>query len=1736
MDTDVKGKKKGRRRKTDEILIAENLAHSGPETDTSLVSRTKNGTQYSYSKAVQSGTNIGNHNGKLISSERKTERKRDVSATSTDNNETVIERDETVYERYGNIPRPLIAASLLLDYEYAHGNNKTDSCYYTQGIPESWYEVISSKGDTRRITTKECKQMSGQKEKPQMSQRCEQLDLHDSALPLEDDSPSEILTATPNSNSSREKKVSSNGKMKNNEENEYLDEIIRKQERDPDALAQRAVQQTMENSIPAIRASKRASEVSEVSQLLENEMVSKSVQQIVNQFIASKHFTTIWSFMVAFCILHDSWKALKVNVAPYCGQLSHDCENHTRIFWYLWARVLLGNKSQEGTQISAKQINGKSESGIFYPFSCFKGGVNIYPEINSIRNPQQLWMMQNSGTNSPFTPLESPENSSQPRQIQDGDVFALGPAPAQSQQTLNGSQQAPDGSQPAVGIQMGVQQNEKRTFIWQVSGLLFAILNSKIVIVQAESARSWKTQLGGQTAVQEGLTLTGVTYFQTVTQHGNGQATGFNQVSVTPKPGDILADGSLTFIYLQKIVHALQTYPISGITCFKPRINNRTGNRSAHHNNVLLSTQYIREAAKAARRTHWGEQHDSRVDAEQKHASQQAPPPDPIPFPQFPKDGLIIGLDNTTLLSYWASRQPCKQEYVHKLSDQVLKNILDAHAKVYEAARLNPLDELAQVKALLFYAFIFTPQRQPATFVEQVMRAVNLINIGDYSAFTCDFYAPAAKPRAIQTQDPAFHLEYERRIHQNVLNLIKQGRDGDAYQALNRDRPQDSISLADFQKHVLQDFPTQHINTGELENQQLPEGLPQELVDELNKLRQQVQDQQDVPAEIQIDREEYGRQIRSAKRGIKPGWDNCAAEHLKLLGLRKSSSELIKAKQARFIDEECALGECLINGKLSSKLAQLHVAGRGILIPKSDGTPRVVMPHPTRSKLAIRTQRNDFQEQARKICESHQTGFEEDATNTAIHVLEARMQCYPQKTTLLLDMKSAFPLCSRFAQLALLLHSNNPLYKFFRQVFGHENPVQTVFSQPSLQCIIPQYEGTQAGFVLGSHLFNIAASPYFKKLVQLCKQLDPTGYASFYHDDGHAHADTETVFALIDYLCKDEFARRLFPSLKKFIVILPKQETTEEAERLAERYVQVGLSPFNIKLHPDNVSEQSRDITAAKYGARFLGVPIGSQEFKRCYYRGYLAEMKSELIKLDKLPNTQAKAHLLRRVVAHKITHFKRASPCIPGEALYEFLQDFEKEEKRFIARSIFGVPVERVPELAWLQVQTEAGLSYPFATTNAHAAYLASFSKSSELMRSEVGNELVEQMMNVDTRMDQHQVNQLPPTAAKLYQVLGSYQEQLPRDLQAKAFVARELITPLKKNNVIPNQTDNAERRNQEVRVQVRQKILYAPIKDQFLQELHRRTIHQEDKARLWNLTDQACGSLWMRQVRMNNDANSIFNMETTKFRVALLRAHGIPFGKGSFKHLQPSNIRNEDGPLWGTTPLICNCAAKCEWDSGGQHVFSCAKNARQSYLHDSLRDELHNQCKIIKVPVALEVRSGLEFQHLQGRDRELKDADIAVFRNLPGLVPTGYTGGVFDKIAVDVKTMGYSSDGGDDGAFGRKYSAARADNVVARNAISGFYFMPFVVGCSGGMHNEAFQFLLALSKAGAESPGKWYGRQQQLLNYFRVRLSVTIAMATASVIMESVTQLRPFGRHAQGMEDATVNCFNWVAYSDGM
>jgi len=204
-------------------------------------------------------------------------------------------------------------------------------------------------------------------------------------------------------------------------------------------------------------------------------------------------------------------------------------------------------------------------------------------------------------------------------------------------------------------------------------------------------------------------------------------------------------------------------------------------------------------------------------------------------------------------------------------------------------------------------------------------------------------------------------------------------------------------------------------------------------------------------------------------------------------------------------------------------------------------------------------------------------------------------------------------------------------------------------------------------------------------------------------------------------------------------------------------------------------------------------------------------------------------------------------------------------------------------------------------------------------------------------------------------------------------------------------------------------------------------------------------------------------------------------------------------------------------------QHLMQCPNKGRKKIVHDAVRDELAASCLSLKIKHTKEYKSGFD------GFRELRDADVAIFCQLPGFIPGTHIGPPPGRVAIDVKSVGHATNGGRDTELDNRHRATTAPNVMARNDIQDFYFSSFTFNCHGALHREAFQLLRSLAKLGSQGPGRWMGDEKGCLRMIQRRISIAIARAFASNIINSVSGLLYTGNPSD-RDAAPTRCFNWI------
>ena len=185
----------------------------------------------------------------------------------------------------------------------------------------------------------------------------------------------------------------------------------------------------------------------------------------------------------------------------------------------------------------------------------------------------------------------------------------------------------------------------------------------------------------------------------------------------------------------------------------------------------------------------------------------------------------------------------------------------------------------------------------------------------------------------------------------------------------------------------------------------------------------------------------------------------------------------------------------------------------------------------------------------------------------------------------------------------------------------------------------------------------------------------------------------------------------------------------------------------------------------------------------------------------------------------------------------------------------------------------------------------------------------------------------------------------------------------------------------------------------------------------------------------------------------------------------------------------------------------------------------------RMVKIPFRVEVANGLQFDGAGGV-RQFKDADLAVLTTLPDhFPPVNHGGPPPTYCSFDFSAVGHASYEGGEDAVNKRFQYKTREEVLSRTSVNGYYHSAYCFNDHGYLHDEAHNLIEAIAKKGAESPGPWYGRQQDLSKYISKRLSVALAKSYADVVLSTVTKLRSRAAVGQDLNDAPC-AFNWVTF----
>jgi hypothetical protein len=384
---------------------------------------------------------------------------------------------------------------------------------------------------------------------------------------------------------------------------------------------------------------------------------------------------------------------------------------------------------------------------------------------------------------------------------------------------------------------------------------------------------------------------------------------------------------------------------------------------------------------------------------------------------------------------------------------------------------------------------------------------------------------------------------------------------------------------------------------------------------------------------------------------------------------------------------------------------------KGIGLPKPGGKLRPIGMRDTHVNLAltiiIKKEKENIIETF-KDCNFAQNGAK--GIDKAISHTQRYRELNPKQDTVFLDGTSAFQLVRRDVSLltskeylpgiAPLLHSL------------HENKSRVwVTSGDDAPVGISTEEGTTQGCGGGTIQYACGAKTLYDGLQQKANEADNPAYFIAYSDDGNIGAETETACALLKQYQTNGPLCGVVPNTDKGLILLGEKDNAVEIDSAISQYVALGISRTQILVHPTNGGDP------LLYGGRYLGVPIGSDEYVTQYMVTHLEKYKEEVKLLIEVENPQHKWIFLYYCFARKPSFILRhILPSLTRDFCSKF-DDLIKE----VFESIVNIKLTAVQ---WKQVKIpvkNGGCGLPATSDVASAAFVANAFETKEYLLRKV-------------------------------------------------------------------------------------------------------------------------------------------------------------------------------------------------------------------------------------------------------------------------------------------------------------------------------------------------------------------------------------------------------------------------------
>jgi hypothetical protein len=219
-------------------------------------------------------------------------------------------------------------------------------------------------------------------------------------------------------------------------------------------------------------------------------------------------------------------------------------------------------------------------------------------------------------------------------------------------------------------------------------------------------------------------------------------------------------------------------------------------------------------------------------------------------------------------------------------------------------------------------------------------------------------------------------------------------------------------------------------------------------------------------------------------------------------------------------------------------------------------------------------------------------------------------------------------------------------------------------------------EGIPQGGVSSAALYAIGTAPIFCNTDTIAKNnCEDGGSASAYIDDCNVSSSDQGIVSCIDHF--DRFQNEgVTLNMSKVKVLLSPKPSADQMSFWGTQYLNRGLQPENILVHPLNGGDPSQ------YGHITLGVPVGADEYMRKQVAVILQDLSDAFVELHWLckHNPQLTYLFLRSCVPASLLHYLRG---IPPEFSLTIAEAFDQHQRTLLA-DILQIPLHALSEITY--------------------------------------------------------------------------------------------------------------------------------------------------------------------------------------------------------------------------------------------------------------------------------------------------------------------------------------------------------------------------------------------------------------------------------------------------------------------